>query len=83
MKQPFEKFIRLELLALSLMIVVGIIALVKKSTILVLFCLALLAFSLFFEGLKYYYTYYQMDAVKQIVKGLMLFLFAIYLLFAI
>lgn len=83
MNQSFQKFIRLELLALSLVCIVGVIALVKKSTFLILLCLFFLAISLLFEGLKYYQTYQQMDALKQIVKAIMVFLFAIYLLFAI
>src|SRR5699024_6081621 len=83
LRQPFEKFIRLELMALSLMFVIGLIALIKKSTFLILLCLFLLGFSLLFEGLKNYHTYQQMDAIKQIVKAVMAFLFAIYLIFAI
>lgn len=81
--QPFEKFIRLELLALALMCIIGIIALVKKSAFLILLGLVLLGFSLLFEGLKYYHTYHQMEAIKQIIKGIMVFLFTVYLLFAI
>lgn len=83
MKPPFVKFIRLELLALSLVVVVGIVALVKKSMILILFCLVLLGFSLLFKGLIDYYTYQYMEAAKQVVKALMLFLFTVYILFAI
>lgn len=82
MRQSFEKFIRLELMVISLMMVIGIVALVKKSTFLILLCLFLLGFSLLFEGLKNYHTYQQMDAIKQFVKAIMAFLFAIYLLFA-
>lgn len=83
MNHSFNKFIRLELFALSLMCLVGIIALIKKSAFLILFGLFLLGLSLFFEGLKHYHTYRQMEAVKQIIKGIMVFLFAAYLLFAI
>jgi len=82
LKQSYEKFIRLELLALSLMLIIGIIALVKKSTFLILFCLFLLGFSLLFEGLKKYHTYEQMEAVKHMVKAIMVVMFAIYLLFS-
>lgn len=83
MKQSYEKFIRLEFLAISLMLIIGIIALVKKSTFLILLSLLLLGFSLLFEGLKNYHTYEQVEAVKHIVKAVMVLLFTIYLLFSI
>jgi len=83
LKPPYEKFIHLEFLAIFLMLIIGIIALVKKFTFLILLCLFLLGFSLLCEGVKNYYTYEQVDAIKHVIKAVMVFLFTIYLLFAI
>lgn len=83
MKPPFVKFIRLELLVLSLMVVLGIVALAKKVTILILFSLFLLGVSMLFSGLTNYYTYQYMEAAKHVIRAVMIFLFAVYILFAI
>lgn len=81
MRHPYEKFIRMELLALVSVIFLGLIAFIKSWVFLVFISLFLLALSITFDALVQWHTYQKASAGKQLIRGLMIIFLTIYLLF--
>ncbi|TFJ93409.1 hypothetical protein [Lentibacillus salicampi] len=83
MRNPYEKYIRIELLTLALAVVIGMIAIVQGYLLIMLFCVYLLAFSMFCEGFLHINTNHAVDGFKQFVKAGMLILIVTVLFFSI
>ncbi|SFA97735.1 hypothetical protein SAMN04488072_104270 [Lentibacillus halodurans] len=81
MRSPYEKYIRIELLALALAVIIGLIAIVQGYVIIILLCVYLLAFSMFCEGFLHLNTNKPIDGIKQFVKAGMLMVLATILFF--
>jgi hypothetical protein len=80
MRHPYEKFIRGELVAIGLAVIFGLIALIQGVFILIILCLVLVAASLVCDGLIALYMQNQIHGVKQLLRSVLLFLFAAFLL---
>lgn len=83
MKHPYEKFIRIELLALLSVVFLSIIAFIKAWVFLVVVSLFFIVFSLIAHALAEWHTHQRALAGKQLVRALFIFLLTIYLLFHI
>ncbi|WP_010531536.1 hypothetical protein [Lentibacillus jeotgali] len=83
MHNPYEKYIRIELLSLALAVVIGLIAIVQGYVIIMLLCVYLLAFSIFSEGLFLLNTNRSTEGIKQVAKAGMLMLLATILFFSL
>lgn len=81
MRHPYEKFIRLELVTLVLVVVIGFISVFQGYPIIMLFCLYLLSISIFCEALIHMNTFRTTEGIKQFVKAFMLMLLTTILLF--
>ncbi|WP_164667535.1 hypothetical protein [Virgibacillus doumboii] len=81
MRHPYEKFIRLELLTLGLVVVTGLIAIFQGYLIIMFFSLYLLSISIFCEALIALNTPHSTEGVKQFAKAVMLLLITTVLLF--
>ncbi|MEC5424421.1 hypothetical protein QGM71_13050 [Virgibacillus sp. C22-A2] len=81
MRHPYEKFIRIELLSLASAILIGIIALAQGYTLLIFLCLYLLALSLACNALIELHRHEADQAGKQILRAIMLFILASFMLF--
>jgi hypothetical protein len=80
MRHPYEKFIRGELVAIGLALLFGLIALIQGIFLLIILCLYCIAASLAFDGLIGMNMRNQTHGVKQLLRALLLFLFATFLL---
>ena len=83
MRNPYEKFIRIELISLVIVILISLIALIQGLFILVFFCFYLISLSLVCDALLHLYFRNSQQAGKQILRAVMLFILATYLLFAL
>ncbi|QKY70524.1 hypothetical protein [Lentibacillus sp. CBA3610] len=83
MRNPYEKYIRMELLTLALAVVIGLIAILQGYVVIILLSMYLLAFSIFCEGFLQLNTNRGMDGIKQFVKAGMLMLLATILFFSL
>lgn len=83
MRNPYENYIRMELLSLALAVVIGLIAIVQGYVMIMLFCLYLLAFSILSEGTFYLNTNKTPEGIKQFVRAGMLLVLATVLFFYI
>ncbi|MFD1361597.1 hypothetical protein [Lentibacillus salinarum] len=81
MRNPYERYKRMELISLALAVVIGLIAIVQGYTIFMLFSFYLLAFSILSEGIFYLNTNKAPDGIKQCVKAGVLVLLATMLFF--
>lgn len=81
MRHPYEKFIRLELITLVLVVIIGLISVFQGILIIMLFSLYLLAISIFCEALIAMNTHNTAEGAKQFVKAAMLMLVTTILLF--
>ncbi len=81
MRHPYEKFIRLELITLVLVVIIGLISVFQGILIIMLFSLYLLSISIFFEALIAFNTHNTAEGAKQFVKAAMLMLVTTILLF--
>lgn len=80
MRHPYEKFIRTELVTIILSIFVFVIALIKSYLILIYICFYLLVISLLAEAMIAWFTQQKERSVKQLIRGMIIFLLATYLL---
>ncbi|HLS08626.1 hypothetical protein [Lentibacillus sp.] len=83
MHNPYEKYIRMELLSLAFAVIIGVIAVVQGYVIIMLFCVYLLAFSIVCEGFLHLNSNHTADGFKQFVKAGMLMLLATILFFSL
>ncbi|GGJ82989.1 hypothetical protein GCM10007063_01850 [Lentibacillus kapialis] len=83
MRNPYDKYIRMELLTLTLAVVIGLIAIVQGYVIIMLLCVYLLAFSILCEGFLFLNTNHSADGIKQVAKAGMLMLLATILFFSL
>lgn len=84
MRHPYEKILRLELFTLGLSILTGFIALFQASVFLIVISFYLLAISLACDAfIHLYFHMYQreMQGMKQIIRGAVLFLLSTVLIF--
>lgn len=81
MRHPYEKFIRLELLTLGIVIITGVISIVKGYPIIMILSLYLLSISIFCEALIGLNTQRTTKGAKQFAKAFMLFLLTTVLFF--
>jgi hypothetical protein len=83
MRHPHEKFIRLELLAILLAVIIGIIALLKGFLLVMVLTLYLITFSMIFGALVEWNTRQTNQAGVHFLQAALLFVFTTYLLFHI
>lgn len=81
MKHPLEKIMRIELLAMIVLVIGGLIALIKGYQPVLMFCFYMFALSLFCDGLAAWYTHDTQHAGKQFLKAGMVFVMTTFLLF--
>lgn len=81
MRHPYEKFARIELISLVIVILFGLIALIQGFLVLIFLCLYLISLSLVCDALLNLYLRNPHQAGKQIIRAAMLFIFATYLIF--
>lgn len=81
MRHPYEKFIRLELIALILAVFAGIIVLVKGFILLAIFLIYLVACALCCEGMIELNTHNRNHAIKHFLQAILIFVFMSYLVF--
>lgn len=81
MRHPYEKFIRIELICLTFIILVGIFALIQGSALVILMCLFVLSLSLFCDALIAWYSHRTAQAAKQLIRGVMIIMFTTVLFF--
>ncbi|AUJ24101.1 hypothetical protein [Virgibacillus dokdonensis] len=79
MKQPYEKFMIVELLALGAASLFTFIALIKGYTIVIILGLLLVAGSLIADSLVQWHLYRSIPshAIKQAVRALLVFIFTL------
>lgn len=83
MRHPAEKFILIELIALALVTILGIIALIQGSLVLIFICLFFIIVSLLIDALVHFQNQNVPHSAKQVVRALFIFLFLIYFIFAL
>lgn len=81
MRHPYEKFIRIELIAILIAILIGVIVLIKGYLILVFVCLYLLVLSLLAEAMIAWSTHQKFQSGKQLVRAAIIFILATYMIF--
>jgi hypothetical protein len=80
MKHPYEKFIRMELLALLSVVFFIILTMIKGWVLLVFLSLFFIVISLICDGLALLHTHQKAPAAKQLARGLLVFVLTVYLL---
>ncbi|WP_100009830.1 hypothetical protein [Lentibacillus sediminis] len=81
MRHPYEKIIRIELLAVACVILIGVFALFQGILLLVFLSFYLLALSLVCDALVDWYGGDTLKAGKQVLRAVMILLFTTFLLF--
>ena len=82
MRHPYEKIMRLELIAIGLSILTGIIALFQASVLFILLAIYLIIISLACDAFTHNFTTYrQLQSLKQAIRAGILFLLATALIF--
>lgn len=81
MRHPYEKFIRLELIALILAVFAGIIVLIKGFILLAILLIYLIACALCCEGMIELSTHNRNHAVKHFLQAILIFVFMSYIVF--
>ncbi|GAB3048151.1 hypothetical protein [Virgibacillus ainsalahensis] len=81
MRHPYEKFMRIELIAIACVVLFGVIALIQGFLIFILLCFYLLALSIFCDAMILLYLHNPPQAGKQFLRAVMVFIFTTYLFF--
>lgn len=76
-----EKYFQISIVSLALAFLIGFIAMIKASYLLILISLYCLAASLISEAFALYISFRHVDGWKQFIRGILLFVFTTYLLF--
>ncbi|SDK16313.1 hypothetical protein [Sediminibacillus albus] len=79
MKHPYKKFFQLQLLMMIFTLLLGIVAMVKGSLLLIVTALFCLAFSFIFEGLAEYKKQHTFQFAQQMTRAVVIILFVSYL----
>lgn len=79
MRHPYEKFIRIELFSIGLSVLIGIFAFIKSYTILMFICLYFISAGLAAEAMVAWFTYQKEQAIKSMVRSVVIFLISTYL----
>jgi len=79
MRHPYEKFIRIELFAIGLSVFIGIFAFIKSYTILMFISFYFISLSLVAEAMVAWYTYHKEQAIKSVIRAVLIFLISTYL----
>lgn len=81
MRHSYQNIILIELGTLGGATVIGLIAIIKKSFLFVYLSLYILSVSLACDAIVLWYTYRQQEAIKQLLRAMLLFLFTTFVLF--
>ena len=82
MRHPYDKIMRLELLALGLSIVTGVIALIQASILFIILCFYFCVLSLACDAFSHLYTSHrQLQSLKQAIRAAILFIVSTALIF--
>nr|GGG70927.1 hypothetical protein GCM10011398_13840 [Virgibacillus oceani] len=81
MRHPYEKFIRLELIAILVAVVIGLFALIKGFLLIVILALYMLAFSLASGAIVEWNMNQTNQAGKHFLQAILLFIFTTYMIF--
>ncbi|MBY7144775.1 hypothetical protein KFZ56_17280 [Virgibacillus sp. NKC19-3] len=81
MRHPYEKFIRIELICITFVILVGVFAIFQSAALVILMCFFVLALSLCCDALIEYYSHRTVQAAKQLIRAIMIILFTTILFF--
>ncbi|SDM51624.1 hypothetical protein [Sediminibacillus halophilus] len=79
MKHPYKKFFQLQLLMMGLALLLGVIALVKASLIMIIAAFYFLAFSFIFEGLAEHKKQHTLPFAQQIARAFFIIILISYL----
>lgn len=81
MRHPYEKFIRLELIAIAAAVIIGLIALLKGFVLVIMIAMYLLVFSLISGALVEWNINQAAQAGKHLAQAVLLFIFITYMIF--
>lgn len=81
MRHPNEKFIKIELVSLTLAVIIGLFAIIQAAFIWFSLSVYLIAISLFCDGVIALSTHQQVWAMKQLIRSILLFLLTTLLIF--
>lgn len=79
MRHPYEKFIRIELFSIGLSVFIGIFAFIKSYTILMFICFYFISLGLVAEAIVAWSTYQKEQAIKSMIRAVVIFLISTYL----
>ena len=82
MRHPYDKIIRLELIALGLSIVTGLIALIQASILFIILCFYFSVLSLACDAFSHLYTSNRrVQSIKQAIRAVILLIASTALIF--
>ena len=81
MRHPYRKFIQMELITLFLALIFGLAALVLGYLIILFLAFYIIVQSIICDAMILLQTRHTAEAGKQVLRGIILFLFTTYLLF--
>ena len=82
MRHPYDKIMRLEMIALGLSIVTGILALIQASLLFIILCFYFSVLSLACDAFSHLYTSHrQVQGLKQAIRAAILFIVSTALIF--
>ncbi|MBP2076268.1 hypothetical protein [Oceanobacillus polygoni] len=81
MRHPYRKFIQIELISLFLALLFGLAALVLGYFIILFLAFYFIVLSILCDAMILLQTRHSVEAGKQVMRGIILFLFTTYLLF--
>lgn len=79
MRHPYEKIIRIELFSIGFAVLFGIFAFIQGYTILMFVCFYLISISLVAEAMVAWLTYHKEQAIKSIIRAILIFMMSTYL----
>ncbi|WP_067728438.1 hypothetical protein [Oceanobacillus damuensis] len=81
MRHPYRKLIQMEFISLLFALLIGFSALITGYIIILFLSIYLIVLSLVCDAMILLYTRHPVEAGKQAVRGIMLFLFTTYFIF--
>ncbi|WP_053218047.1 hypothetical protein [Virgibacillus senegalensis] len=79
MKHPYKKFFQIQLLMMGLALLLGVIALLKASLVMIVAAFYFLAFSFIFEGLSEYKKQHKLPFAQQTARAFFIIVLITYL----
>lgn len=83
MQHPYEKLIKIEWLMIALACLTGLIAIIKNYFILLILALLFTGLSLLFGAMAAHLVRYHANAVKQMIRSILIFLLLVLLFFVL